>query len=109
MNLSPDQHILWQYGVLHLNETILTTWGLMLAMVLLAKFCTRRLSRAAQTSRWQSMLEIIVINIKQQIEEIGLTPAEKYLGFIGTLFLFIASANLCTRSEEHTSELQSQR
>jgi F-type H+-transporting ATPase subunit a len=38
---------------------------------------------------------MIVINIKNQIKEIGLNNSEKYIGFIGTLFLFIALSNLC--------------
>jgi F-type H+-transporting ATPase subunit a len=41
-------------------------------------------------------LEIIVTAMKKQIEEVGLRHPEKYLGFVGTLFLFIALANLFT-------------
>jgi F-type H+-transporting ATPase subunit a len=33
--------------------------------------------------------------IQKQIKEVGLYHPEKYLGFIGTLFLFIAVSNLC--------------
>ncbi len=49
-----------------------------------------------QVSRWQSLLEIIVISIRNQIGEVGLRRPENYLGFIGTLFLYIATANLFT-------------
>jgi len=38
---------------------------------------------------------MIVIGIKNQIKEIGLNEPDKYIGFIGTLFLFIAISNLC--------------
>jgi len=48
-----------------------------------------------EISRWQNLLEIIVGGAKQQIQDVGLEPAAKYLGFVGTLFLFIALANLC--------------
>ena len=34
--------------------------------------------------------------MEKQIEEVGLKRPEKYLGFVGTLFLFIALANLFT-------------
>jgi F-type H+-transporting ATPase subunit a len=96
VNLSPDQHILWQHGAFRLNETIVTTWLLMLAMTIGAKLITRKLKTDEHASRWQGILEIVVIGIKQQIEEVGLPSPEKYLGFIGTLFLFVATASLCT-------------
>jgi F-type H+-transporting ATPase subunit a len=34
--------------------------------------------------------------MKKQIEEVGLSKPERYLAFVGTLFLFIALANLLT-------------
>jgi F-type H+-transporting ATPase subunit a len=49
-----------------------------------------------QRSRWQNFLEIIVTAIEKQIEEVGLPHPEKYIGFLGTLFLFVAMANLFT-------------
>jgi F-type H+-transporting ATPase subunit a len=49
-----------------------------------------------ERSRWQNLLEIVVTTIEKQIEEIGLTQPRKYLGFLGTLFLFVAMAALCT-------------
>src|SRR6202035_1823720 len=57
---------------------------------------TRRLSPGLERSRWQNLLEIIVSAIEEQIEEVGLSQPRKYLGFLGTLFLFIATASLCT-------------
>jgi F-type H+-transporting ATPase subunit a len=42
------------------------------------------------------MLEIVVTGIAQQIEDVGLHDPRKYIGFIGTLFLFVALASLCT-------------
>lgn len=40
------------------------------------------------------MLEIIVTVLKDQIEEIGLPHPEKYISFLGTLFLFITLSSL---------------
>lgn len=97
MHLSPDDVIFWQYGFVKLNVTIMTTWVLMLLLAVGAKLITRNLaSDDMQISRWQSLLEIIVTLLKQQIQEVGLKQPEKYLGFLGTLFLFIATANLLT-------------
>lgn len=95
MRLSPDELIFWQYGFIKLNATIVYTWGLMLVMVVGSKIITSKLSPDLKRSRWQNMLEIIVTGILKQIEDVGLERPQKYLGFLGTLFLFIAVANLC--------------
>lgn len=96
MNLSSDQLIFWQYGFFHINETIVTTWLLMLAMTVGALLITRKLTTEGTPSSWQCVLEIIVIGVEQQINEVGLQNAGKYIGFLGSLFLFIATASLCT-------------
>jgi len=96
MHLSSDDLIFWQHGWFKLNETIVTTWALILLMVVGARLITRRLTTRIKISRWQAALEIIVAGIKTQIEEVSLAQPEKYIGFIGTLFLFIAVANLFT-------------
>lgn len=96
MHLSPDDLIFWQYGFLKLNATILSTWGLMFMLVVGSQLITRQLSAGLQRSRWQNSLEIIVTTIEMQIEEVGLHHPERYLGFLGTLFLFVATASLFT-------------
>ncbi len=96
MRLSPDEIIFWQDGFLKLNATIVFTWGLMLVLAIGAKLITRRLSMDLNRSRWQNLLEIVVTGIVTQIEGVGLNQPQKYLGFLGTLFLFVASASLCT-------------
>jgi len=96
MRLSPDELIFWQYGFFKLNATIVFTWGLMLVLVVGSKLITRHLSVDLQRSRWQNLLEIVVTGIVKQIEEVGLDQPQKYLGFLGTLFLFVAAASLCT-------------
>ena len=96
MRLSPDEIIFWQYGFIKLNATIVFTWGLMLALAVGSTLITRNLSTGLQRSRWQNLLEIVVTAIGKQIEEVGLSQPHKYLGFLGTIFLFVATANLCT-------------
>jgi F-type H+-transporting ATPase subunit a len=96
MRLSPDEMIFWQHGFFKLNATVVFTWGLMLVLAVGAKLITRKLSVDLKRSRWQNLLEIIVTGIVKQIEEVGLRQPEKYLGFLGTLFLFVAAASLCT-------------
>lgn len=94
MRLSPDQVIFWQHGFFNLNLTIVTTWGLMLIMVVASVLITRKLKSSIRISRWQSILEMIVIGMQGQIKEIGLKKSRQYISFIGTLFLFIAISNI---------------
>lgn len=96
MHLSPDEIIFWQYGFLKLNATIFYTWALMLVLAVGAKLITRKLTSDHTRSRWQNLLEIVVTGIVQQIAEVGLRQPRQYLGFLGTLFLFVAMASLCT-------------
>jgi F-type H+-transporting ATPase subunit a len=96
MRITPDQLILWQYGFIKLNATIATTWALMLVLAIGAHLITRKLTSDVLTSRWQAALEILVTGIDQQIREVGLSVPARYLAFIGTVFVFIATANLLT-------------
>jgi F-type H+-transporting ATPase subunit a len=94
--MSPDEEIFFQYGFVKINLTLVTTWLVMLIMVAGAILITRKLSSGIKISRWQNILEIIVLGIKEQIEETGLKDAGKYIGFLGTLFLFMFVSNLLT-------------
>lgn len=96
MQFSPDELILWQYGFVKLNATILTSWALMSVLTLGSIFITRGLVHEAKVSHWQSVLEILVTGINAQIKEAGLDHPEKYISFLGTLFLFIGASSLFT-------------
>ena len=96
MHLSPDQVIFWQNGVFKLNATIAFTWVLMIVLAGGSWLVTRKLSTGLERSHWQNLLEIVVTAIEKQIEEVGLSQPEKYIGFLGTLFVFVAAASLCT-------------
>jgi len=96
MRLTPDQLIFWQYGVFKLNGTIVFTWAIMFVLVVGSKLITRRLTTRHERSRWQNFLEILVTGIEKQIGEVGLRNPRNYIPFIGTLFLFVATASLFT-------------
>lgn len=94
MHLSPDEVVLFQYGFFKINATLAVTWAIMPALALVSWLVTRGIKAGIEISRGQCMLEIIVLGIRKQINEIGLRQPDKYIGFIGSLFLFIAAANL---------------
>jgi F-type H+-transporting ATPase subunit a len=96
MRMSPDEEIFYQIGFIKINFTLVTTWVIMIIMVVGSILITRKLKTGIKIPRWQNILEIIVLGIKQQIEEIGLKKAVNYIGFLGTLFLFLFLSNLLT-------------
>lgn len=96
MHLSPDEMIFWQSGFVKLNGTIVFTWALMFVLVVGSHLVTRRFSKGLERSRWQNFLEIIVTGIETQIREVGQREPRKYIGFLGTIFLFIGLASMCT-------------
>jgi F-type H+-transporting ATPase subunit a len=96
VRLSPDELIYWQHGFFKLNATLVFTWGLMLVLAVGAKLVTRKLSTELKRSSWQNLLEIVVAAFEKQITDVGLDQPRKYLGFLGTLFLFVGAASLST-------------
>jgi F-type H+-transporting ATPase subunit a len=94
MTISPDQVVLWAWGPVRLTGTIVGTWGVMAALVLTAALATRRLSTSTRLGRWQNLLEVLVTGMRDQIREVSQQDPGRYLPFVGSLFLFIATANL---------------
>jgi F-type H+-transporting ATPase subunit a len=96
MELSPDQRLLWAWGVVRLNATIVMTWLVMAVMTVVAALVTRRLRTDLEIPRWQGLLEVVVTAIEGQLREVGLADARRHLPFLGTLFLFVAVSALLT-------------
>jgi F-type H+-transporting ATPase subunit a len=95
-DITPDAVILWEgYGVT-INATLLFTWIIMALLVFISWLVTRNLSAGMKISRWQNLLETIVSAMRKQIREVSQRETDRYLPFIGTLFLLIAVSNLFT-------------
>jgi F-type H+-transporting ATPase subunit a len=93
VTITPDTLVVWEWGVVKLNATILFTWLVMALLVGLARLVTRRLTTAEHISRGQNLLEVVVLAIQNQIRGVGADAPDRYLPFVGTLFLFVATAN----------------
>lgn len=99
MDISPDQTIYFreltaEWGFVKLNATIVWTWVTMAVVVLISWLITRRLSATPPRSRAQNLMETIVGAIRTQIAEISRDKPDRYLAFIGTLFVFIAASSV---------------
>jgi F-type H+-transporting ATPase subunit a len=95
MKLTPDQTIFWQHGFININLTIVTTWSLMILLTVVSALITRKIKTDIRISRWQCILEMLVTSMNNEIKDVGLDEPSDYIGFLGTLFLFIATANVC--------------
>jgi F-type H+-transporting ATPase subunit a len=94
MEISLDSVVLWRWGPVLLNATILYTWLVMALLALVSWLVTRKLSTGPQIPKWQNLLEVLVAGMREQIRQISQEEPGPYLPFIGTLFLFISVANL---------------
>lgn len=93
MELSPDSILLWQWGPIRLNATIVFTWVVMAFLVVGSWLVTRRLSADGKLSRRQNLLETLVTFMNEQIRSTSRQEPGRFLPFVGTLFLFIAVSN----------------
>ncbi|MCA9285594.1 MAG: F0F1 ATP synthase subunit A [Phycisphaerales bacterium] len=91
--LTPDEIVYWSSGSFAINATIAFTWGVMVLVATLSWLATRRLSSDERPSRRQLLLEILVIGMRDQLAQIMPRHADRYLPFVGTLFLFIGASN----------------
>jgi F-type H+-transporting ATPase subunit a len=86
---SPLLHL----GPIGITATVATTWGVMLLLTLAAWLITRRL-KIEGSGLLQSAAEGIVLTIRKAIDDVVPDRSAQLLPFVGTLWLFIAAANL---------------
>jgi F-type H+-transporting ATPase subunit a len=94
MTLSPDEIIYWEWGFVQINATLVFSVLVMSGMCIGSFLITRGLTSGLTLSRWQNMLEAVVVLLQTQIREASNDEPGRYLPFIGTLFLYIAFANV---------------
>ncbi|HEX7126902.1 MAG TPA: F0F1 ATP synthase subunit A [Thermodesulfobacteriota bacterium] len=89
-----DAVVVWRWGAYEVNATIAYTWLVMGLLTGVSCLVTRRLSASTRLTRWQNLLEVIVLAIRAQIREVSQQEPGPYLPFVGTLFLFIATSSI---------------
>jgi F-type H+-transporting ATPase subunit a len=93
MNSSPlTTAPLFRIGPVPISTAVVTTWGIMLALALLSSLATRRLE--VRPGRLQAALELLVTSIERQISEATSADPRPFLPLLGTLFLYLAVANV---------------
>lgn len=94
MHISSDAIVYWQWEFVTINATLVFTWMIMLLLGIGAWLVTRKLSTDPQLSHWQNLLEVLVVSLRDQIQQTSGQNPDRYLPFVGTLFIFIATSNL---------------
>lgn len=96
MQLTPDETILFTVSGIGLNATIVNTWAIMALLTGVSALITRNLRPDVPPNRWRTALEAMVNLLVDQIAEVTQRRDPRILYFVGTLFLFIVTANLLT-------------
>lgn len=91
MNSPLGSVALFSVGPFPITQAVLTTWAIMLILVVGSFLLTRQLKQAPD--KRQAALELIVTTMDTQITQTSGAEPAPYRSFIGTLFLFILVAN----------------
>jgi F-type H+-transporting ATPase subunit a len=83
--------VIFRVGPVAVTTPVVATWGIMLLLAGGSWLLTRRLS--LHPSRRQAALEVVVEAIEAQIRDTMRVDPAPYVPLIGTLFLFIFTAN----------------
>lgn len=83
---------LFHLGPVPVTTPVVTTWGLMAVLTIGSAMATRRL--ALRPGALQTALELLVCGIADQIRAVIRTEPAPLMPLVGTLFIFLATANL---------------
>ena len=83
---------LFSIGPVPIYEPVVTTWLVIFLLAGVSIVSTRGL--AIVPGKWQAAIEIVVTGIESQIAEVIPNDTRRYMPLIGTLFLYLATANL---------------
>lgn len=93
-DISPDEVLIWQWGPLAVNATILYTWVVVAVLAILIWLGTRSLRRDPPFSRWQLLVEVLVLGMRDHVRSVSHRETVPYFDLVASLFLFIATANV---------------
>ncbi len=86
-----EEAVLFHIGPVPVAQSVVTTWIIIMLLVVCAWSVTRRL--ALRPSGRQAVLELIVAAVDSQISDTMRVDPAPYRNFVGTLFVFILAAN----------------
>ena len=94
MTISPDKIEVFKIGFVSINATIFYTWIVMAVLVGISVLAAGKLSSGPKVPFWQGLLETVVLFVMRQIEEVTGSNPSGFIPFLGTLGLFVLTANV---------------
>jgi len=94
MNLDPSDIVYFQWKFVTITATLVFTWITMIVLAVTSFLITRNIKPGPNITKGQNILEALVNVMKKQIKEVSRQDPDKYLLFVGTLFIFILTANV---------------
>lgn len=93
MHTNPLQtEILFHLGPVPISEAVVTTWMIMVFLVLVSRLGLHK--AAIDAGPLQMSLEVLIETLTSQVNEIMGKSSSTFVPLIGTLFLFLVCANL---------------
>lgn len=87
-----EHELTYSLGPVQIGLSLMTTWGIMLVIALLAWLSTRHLEMLP--GKLQTLVEGIVLTIDEAVAAVAPEHGRQILPFIATLWLFLIVANL---------------
>jgi F-type H+-transporting ATPase subunit a len=94
MTINPDKIIIFKIWLFPINATIFSTWLVMIILLVLTFFATRKLTSGSEISAAQNFMESIIEFIEKQTASIAGSGTLRFTPYLGTLLLFIFTSNL---------------
>ena len=91
-----DKIYLFELFGIPINATIVSTWIVMLVLVLISYLATRNLKAGTKIGKFQTLLELMVTWLNGEVKETSGDNPVKYMGLGLALFLFVLMSNLMT-------------
>lgn len=94
MKISPDQYIVWNYGFVNINYTLIFTWIVMGLLISVAFLTRHKIKKNKGISKLENFFDVLILTIEEQIKNISDVDFKIIFPIITTIFLFIFTSNL---------------
>ncbi|MCS0497041.1 F0F1 ATP synthase subunit A [Ancylobacter sp. MQZ15Z-1] len=82
---------LFHVGPIPITSPVLVTWAIMIALALICRFATARLT--LEPSRFQAVLELLVSTVDGLVADTMQSEPARYRALIGTILIYVLIAN----------------
>jgi len=92
MEINTDNIIIYRFGFIKLNATLLSTWFMMAVVILCAYFAGKNIKYSGKPGKFQGFLESAYIFARGQVNDIIKKDSTQFMTFLVSLFVFISAS-----------------